>query len=92
MPTFTPDALALRLMTLVTAVLVVAQTAVGMVVNLYVTVPVHHPGAEPGDYFADSLQSVAWALGHGQAACRTCTGASEMSLTGAGIRLLVERR
>jgi hypothetical protein len=52
----------------VTAVLVVAQTAVGMIVNLYVTVPVRHPGAQPGNYFAGSLQSVAWAVGHGAVA------------------------
>ena len=68
MPTFTPGALALRRMTLLAAVLLVAQTAVGMVVNLYVTVPDHHPGAQPGNYFTGSLQSVAWALGHGAVA------------------------
>jgi len=68
MPAFTPDALALRRMTLVTAVLVVAQTGLGMVVNLYVTVPVHHPGVKPAHYFVGSLQSVAWAVGDGAVA------------------------
>jgi hypothetical protein len=65
MPTLTPGALALRRMTLLAAILVVAQTAIGMVVNLYVTVPAHHPGAQPANYFTGSLHSVAWALGHG---------------------------
>jgi hypothetical protein len=67
-PTFTTGALALRRMTLLAAVLVVAQTAVGMVVNLYVTVPTHHSGAQPANYFTGSLQSIAWALGHGAVA------------------------
>jgi hypothetical protein len=52
-------------MTLGIAVLVIAQTAVGMVVNLYVTIPVHHPGAQPANYLAGSLRSIAWAVGHG---------------------------
>lgn len=68
MPTFTPGALALRRMTLLVAVLVVVQTAIGIVVNLYVTVPAHHSGAQPANYFTGSLQSVAWALGHGTVA------------------------
>jgi hypothetical protein len=67
-PTFAPGALALRRMTLLAAVLVVAQTAIGMVVNLYVTVPAHHSGAQPANYSTGSLQSVAWALGHGAVA------------------------
>ncbi len=67
-PAFAQGALALRRMTLLVAVLVVAQTAIGMVVNLYVTVPAHHSGAHPANYVTGSLQSVAWALGHGAAA------------------------
>lgn len=66
--TVTPGVLALRRMTLLVAVLVVVQTAIGMVVNLYVTVPAHHSGAQPANYFTGSLQSVAWALGHGAVA------------------------
>ena len=67
-PAFAQGALALRRMTLLVAALVVAQTAIGMVVNLYVTVPAHHSGAHPANYVTGSLQSVAWALGHGAAA------------------------
>ena len=55
-------------MTLGMAVVSIAQTAVGMVVNLHVTVPVHHPGAQPEDYFSGSLHSIAWAIGHGSLA------------------------
>jgi hypothetical protein len=55
-------------MTLGIAVLLIAQSAVGMVVNLYVTVPAHHPGAQPANYFTGSLRSIAWALGHGSLA------------------------
>ncbi len=67
-PTFAPGTLALRRMTLLAAVLVVVQTAIGMVVNLYVTVPPHHSGAQPANYFTGSLQSVAWAVDHGAVA------------------------
>jgi hypothetical protein len=55
----------MRRMALGVAVLVVIQVAAGMVVNLYVTVPAHHPGAHPANYFSGSFHSVAWALSHG---------------------------
>jgi hypothetical protein len=52
-------------MTLGIALLLIAQTAVGMAVNLYVMVPGHHPGAQPANYFGGSLRSIVWAIGHG---------------------------
>jgi hypothetical protein len=55
----------LRRMTLATAVLVVIQAAIGMVVNLYVTVPAHHPGAHPANYISGSARSLTWAIGSG---------------------------
>ncbi len=48
--------------------LVLVQAGLGMVVNLYVTVPAHHPGAHPANYFAGSFRSVAWAIAHGPGA------------------------
>jgi hypothetical protein len=51
--------------TLGIALILIAQTGVGMVVNLYVTIPGRHPGAQPGSYFGGSLRGVAWAIGHG---------------------------
>jgi hypothetical protein len=59
---------ALRRLMLAAALLVTLQTAVGILVNLYVTVPAHHPGAHPGSYLSGSLRSVAWAVGHGPVA------------------------
>lgn len=47
--------------------LVLLQAGLGIVVNLYVKVPAHHPGAHPANYFAGSLHSVAWAIAHGPA-------------------------
>lgn len=41
---------------------------IGMVVNLYVTVPSHHPGAKPASYFTGSLHSAAWAIASGPVA------------------------
>jgi hypothetical protein len=45
--------------------MVLAQAAIGMVVNLYVTIPNRHPGANPSNYFSGSFHSVVWAIGHG---------------------------
>jgi hypothetical protein len=42
-----------------------AQFLLGMATNLFVTIPVHHPGARPGNYFAGSGQSVRWAVTSG---------------------------
>ena len=47
--------------------LVLVQAGLGMVVNLYVTVPAHHPGAHAANYFSGSLHSVGWAIAHGVA-------------------------
>ncbi len=56
---------ALRRMTLGTALLVILQIALGMVVNLYVTVPARHPGANPANYFTGSARSVGWSVSQG---------------------------
>ncbi|MBV9914941.1 MAG: hypothetical protein JO153_00460 [Solirubrobacterales bacterium] len=55
-------------MTFGAMLLVLMQAAIGMVVNLYVTIPKHHPGAQPSEYFGGSFHSVIWAIGHGAAA------------------------
>jgi hypothetical protein len=55
----------LRRMTLAAGVLVMVQSAVGVVVNLHVMVPPNHSGANPTSYLSGSSQSVAWAIGHG---------------------------
>lgn len=54
-------------MLLAAILLVLLQAGLGMVVNLYLAVPAHHPGAHPANYFAGSLHSVAWAISHGAA-------------------------
>jgi len=40
----------------------VIQLALGMVVNLYSTIPGAHPGSRPANYFTGSARSVAWAI------------------------------
>ncbi len=52
----------LRGLTVVILVLLAAQFLLGMAVNLFVTVPVHHPGANPPEYFSGVYQSVKWAV------------------------------
>ena len=57
-----------RRLTLAAVVLVLIQAAIGMVVNLDVTIPANHPGSRPSNYFAGSVSSVGWAVSHGAAA------------------------
>jgi hypothetical protein len=47
--------------------LVLAQAAIGMVINLDVVIPSRHPGAH-ADFFGGSFHSVIWAIAHGGAA------------------------
>ena len=47
-----------------TLLLLAAQFLMGMVVNLFVTVPAVHPGANASNYFLGVVQGVAWALFH----------------------------
>jgi hypothetical protein len=57
----------LRRVVLATIALILVQAGVGMYVNLYVTIPTNHPGANPkfSNYLGGSSRSVAWALEHG---------------------------
>jgi uncharacterized membrane protein YhaH (DUF805 family) len=57
-----------RRMILATNVLIIVQTGIGMVVNLYAAIPLNHPGAGASEYFTGSFHSVAWAISHGTAA------------------------
>jgi hypothetical protein len=50
---------------LIALVMLVVQFLLGMSVNLFVMVPVDHPGANPSDYFSGVVQSVTWAILHG---------------------------
>jgi hypothetical protein len=36
----------------------IVQFLIGMLVNLFVTIPDRHPGSQPTEYFAGSFQSV----------------------------------
>ncbi len=41
------------------------QFVAGMVLNVFVTTPKHHPGTSAGDYFSRSWSSLLWALSGG---------------------------
>jgi hypothetical protein len=58
----------LRRIVLGAMLLILVQAGIGMYVNLYVTVPLNHPGANPpfSNYLGGSMHSLAWALGHGE--------------------------
>ncbi|MGH3195194.1 MAG: hypothetical protein ACRDOH_04885 [Streptosporangiaceae bacterium] len=45
--------------------LLLVQYLLGMVVNLYVTLPGRHPGAGAGDYFAGAASGLAWVISQG---------------------------
>jgi hypothetical protein len=45
--------------------LLLAQFLLGMVVNLYLTLPGRHPGAAARDYFTGAASGLAWAILHG---------------------------
>src|SRR5260221_9007735 len=43
-------------------ILLIVQFLLGMAVNLFVTIPTDHPGANPPEYFGGVVQSVTWAI------------------------------
>lgn len=43
----------------------IVQFLLGMAVNLFVTIPTDHPGANPSEYFGGVVTSVSWAILHG---------------------------
>lgn len=46
-------------------VTLIVQFLLGMATNLFVQVPLNHPGANPPEYFTGVAQSVTWAVLHG---------------------------
>ncbi len=47
--------------------LLLAQYLLGMVVNVYVVLPSHHPGAGASDYFSGAAAGLAWVITDGPA-------------------------
>ena len=54
----------MRVLYVLGLVLLIANFLLGVVVNLFVTIPAHHPGSRGSDYFSQSEQSVTWAFGN----------------------------
>jgi hypothetical protein len=50
---------------LVVLLVLVVEFLLGMAVNLFVTIPKNHPGANPPEYFGGVADSVTWAVLHG---------------------------
>jgi cytochrome bd-type quinol oxidase subunit 2 len=46
--------------------LLILQFLLGMVTNLFVTIPAHHPGANANNYFAGVAEGIGWVIPHGQ--------------------------
>ena len=51
--------------TLIMIAALLAQFVLGMAVNLFVTIPAHHPGASPNNYFVGAGHSVGWVITSG---------------------------
>jgi hypothetical protein len=47
--------------------LLLVQYLLGMVTNLYVTLPAQHPGAQARNYFAGIVSGIGWLIPHGPA-------------------------
>ncbi len=46
-------------------VVILVQCGLGMFVNLFVSLPTRHSGAQPDNYVTGSLKSLVWATDHG---------------------------
>jgi hypothetical protein len=55
----------LRILTLLILLLLATQFLIGMLVNLFIVVPAHHPGSNPPEYFSGVVTGVLWVLGDG---------------------------
>jgi hypothetical protein len=60
-----PPAPRLIAVNLAACLLLVVQFLLGMVANLYVTLPAHHPGANASNYFAGIGSGLGWVIGQG---------------------------
>jgi hypothetical protein len=49
-------------------VLICLQSGFGVFVNLFVTIPGHHSGSNPSNFFSGSTSSLGWAFTHGAVA------------------------
>lgn len=56
----------LRIITVVILLLLAIQFLIGMLVNLFVTIPSSHPGTKAAEYFSGVVLGDVWALTHGQ--------------------------
>ena len=65
LPTAPPANRRFLLVNLAACLALLAQFLLGMVANLYVTIPVHHPGAKAGNFFGGVASAVGWAIPDG---------------------------
>ena len=67
----------------------VVQFMLGMTVNLFVQIPINHPGANPPEYFSGVFQSVTWAILHGPSVWLLLHAVVGLALVIFGFRLLI---
>ncbi|MGP7997134.1 MAG: hypothetical protein ACLPKI_07430 [Streptosporangiaceae bacterium] len=64
-PPAAPAAIRLIAVNLTACLLLLAQYLLGMVANLYVALPAHHPGAGASNYFAGVVSGLGWVIPDG---------------------------
>lgn len=79
----------LQAVNLAACMLLLVQYLLGMVVNLFVTLPAHHPGSGAGDYFGGVASGLAWVIprGPGWAAAHAAFGLALVLAAFAGVAL-----
>jgi hypothetical protein len=71
--------------------LLLVQYLLGMITNLFVTLPAHHPGARSGNYFGGVVSGIGWLIPHGPA-WAAAHAAFGLALVAAAIGSLVMSR
>ena len=72
-----------------TILLIALQFVLGMILNLFVSLPGNHPGANDGNYFTRSGHSFAWAISFGGGVVLFLHVLVALALLGSSISLLV---
>src|SRR5260370_34181589 len=75
-----------------TLILLIIQFLLGMALNLFVTIPTNHPGANPPEYFGGVVQSVTWAILHGHVLLLIHASLGLLLVSDALVRLLAAIR
>ena len=81
-----------RTLTLAIAIVLLVQFTLGMIVNLYITIPRSHPGAKAGNYFSGLAHGLPWAATHAAFPLALHAGLGLLAAVGTVALLLINIR